>query len=162
MTFLQRPQMNPIDFAYFKPHTHTHTHTCAFTYVTLTVMKRESGFSGESELMLMLSLCLSVSLSLTDKCNTHSWMAAPSSLPHFTPLQAARAHFHAHPERNRERKRESARERGGWKLVKTRASLATALHHSFIPSSAHLLSESLVQENQKKLRAAATTTTNKA
>lgn len=71
-------------------------------------------------------------------------MAAPSSLPHFTPLQAARAHFHALPER------QSARETGGWKLVKTRASLAAALHHSFIPSSAQLHIESLVQENKRK------------
>lgn len=33
-------QMNPIDFAYFKPHTHTHTHRHAHTvtYVTLTAM----------------------------------------------------------------------------------------------------------------------------
>lgn len=109
-------QMNPIDFAYFKPRTHTHTHThCHICYANSDAAA-ERELCGESELMLMRSC----SCSLTKMQLIHEWRRL--RLPHFTPLPqwqrsaAARAHFHALYEII-ESKRVSKRERergGGW------------------------------------------------
>lgn len=133
MTFLKRPQMNPIDFAYFKPHTHTHSCTC------IHICYANSGEERERVVCVERASLCSCSLSQTNATLIHEWRRL--LLFRISQLVPTSMHF--------QRERESARESGGWKLVKTRASLAAALHHSFISSSAQLLSESLVQENKK-------------
>lgn len=159
--------MNPIDFAYFKPHTHTHTHThCHICYANSDAAA-ERELCGESELMLMRSC----SCSLTKMQLIHEWRRL--RLPHFTPLprwqRSSSCRLPCTLRNNREQESKQTRERARRGLVagKTRASLAATatlllllwlwIIHSFLQALKIALA-SLVRE--KAARATTTATTN--